>query len=156
MRMVIPRRNMLFIVSRSILFQSFQYLIRKTGRGSVANSLMCCPEAIWGKSIMAATSINGRHFQHDMILQSVRWDLAYALNYRDIEELMQERGFSVDHSTIHRWVLHYAPLLEAAFRRKKSVLVIGGEWMKAKLKSNANRPIIIRQSISKGRSLISS
>ena len=54
-----------------------------------------------------------------MILQSVRWYLAYALSYRDIEELMQERGFSVDHSTINRWVLHYSPQLEAAFRRKK-------------------------------------
>jgi hypothetical protein len=48
---------------------------------------------------MAATSFKGRYFQHDMILQSVRWYLAYALSYRDIEELMHERGFSVDHRT---------------------------------------------------------
>jgi len=40
--------------------------------------------------------------QHDMILQSIRWYLAYPLSYRDIEELMAERGFSVDHSTINR------------------------------------------------------
>ena len=66
---------------------------------------------------MAALSFKGRHFQHNMILQSVRWYLAYSLSYRDIEELMHERGFSVDHSTINRWVLHYAPQLEAAFRR---------------------------------------
>ena len=68
---------------------------------------------------MPTISFKGRHFQHDMILQSVRWYLAYALRYRDIEELMHERGFSVDHSTINRWVLHYAPQLEAAFRLKK-------------------------------------
>jgi len=68
---------------------------------------------------MAAISFKGRHFQQDMILQSIRWYLAYSLSYRDIEELMQERGFSVDHSTINRWVLHYSPQLEAAFRRKK-------------------------------------
>jgi len=68
---------------------------------------------------MAAISFKGRHFQQDMILQSVRWYLAYSLSYRDIEELMQERGFSVDHSTINRWVLHYSPQLEAAFRLKK-------------------------------------
>ena len=54
-----------------------------------------------------------------MILQSMRWYLAYALSYRDIEEMMAEPGFSVDHSTINRWVLHYSPQLEAAFRRKK-------------------------------------
>jgi transposase-like protein len=75
---------------------------------------------------MTAISFKGRHFQHDMILQSVRWYLAYSLSYRDIEELMHERGFSVDHSTIHRWVLHYAPQLEAAFRRKKKR--VGHRW----------------------------
>ena len=75
---------------------------------------------------MTAISFKGRHFQHDMILQSVRWYLAYSLSYRDIEELMQERGFSVDHSTINRWVLHYAPQLEAAFRRKKKR--VGNRW----------------------------
>jgi putative transposase len=54
-----------------------------------------------------------------MILQSVRWYLAYALSYRDIEEIMQERGFDVDHSTIHRWVVHYSPLLVQKFRSIK-------------------------------------
>ncbi len=68
---------------------------------------------------MADISFKCRHFQKDMILQSVRWYLGYSLSYRDIEELMQERGFSVDHSTINRWVLHYSPQLEAAFRRKR-------------------------------------
>jgi len=75
---------------------------------------------------MAAISFNGRHFQQDMILQSVRWYLAYSLSYRDIEELMQERGFSVDHNTINRWVLHYSPQLDAAFRRKKKR--VGKRW----------------------------
>jgi len=75
---------------------------------------------------MTAISFKGRHFQHDMILQSVRWYLAYSLSYRDIEELMHERGFSVDHSTINRWVLHYSPQLEAAFRRKKKR--VGNRW----------------------------
>ena len=68
---------------------------------------------------MAAISFSGRHFQRDMILPSVRWYLAYALSYRDIEEMLQERGFSVDHSTIHRWVVHYAPQLEQEFRSKR-------------------------------------
>ena len=75
---------------------------------------------------MAAISFKGRHFQKDMILQSVRCYLAYSLSYRDIEELMQERGFSVDHSTINRWVLHYSPQLEAAFRRKRKRA--GNRW----------------------------
>jgi len=75
---------------------------------------------------MAEISFKGRHFQRDMILQSVRWYLAYSLSYRDIEELMQERGFSVDHSTINRWVLHFSPQLEVAFRGKKKR--VGNRW----------------------------
>jgi putative transposase len=68
---------------------------------------------------MATISFGGRHFKQELILQSVRWYLAYALSYRDIEEMMLERGINVDHSTIHRWVIHYAPLLEKEFRLKK-------------------------------------
>ena len=49
----------------------------------------------------------------------VRWYVAYPLSYPQLEELMQERGVSVDHSTINRWVLKYSPQLEEAFRRRK-------------------------------------
>ena len=64
-------------------------------------------------------SFKGRHFKQEMILQSVRWYLAYSLSYRDLEEIMAERGFHVDHSTINRWVFHYSPQLEKAFHKKK-------------------------------------
>jgi len=64
-------------------------------------------------------SFKGRQFDKHMILQSVRWYLAYSLSYRNLEEMMAERGFTVDHSTISRWVVHYAPQLEQAFCRKK-------------------------------------
>ena len=47
----------------------------------------------------------------------VRWYLAYSLSYRDIEELAKERGLSVDHSTINRWVIYYSPKLEEQFRK---------------------------------------
>ncbi|MCP4412563.1 MAG: IS6 family transposase [Gammaproteobacteria bacterium] len=88
---------------------------------------------------MTSISFKGRHFQQDMILQSVRWYLAYALSYRDIEEIMKERGFDVDHSTIQRWVVYYAPLLEQKFRLKKrkpcgrwrfdeTYIKVKGEW----------------------------
>jgi len=51
-----------------------------------------------------------------MIIQTVNWYLRYALSYRDIEELFLERGVNVDHSTLNRWVLRYAPLLEKRLR----------------------------------------
>ena len=64
-------------------------------------------------------SFQGRHHQQDIILQCVRWYVAYSLSYRDLEELMQERGYEVDHSTIQQWVVHYAPRVEMAFRESK-------------------------------------
>jgi transposase, IS6 family len=46
----------------------------------------------------------------------VHWYLRYALSYRDLEEMMRERGLSVDHTTIYRWVQAYAPELEKRIR----------------------------------------
>jgi len=59
-----------------------------------------------------------RHFQEDVIMMSVRWYLSYSLSYRDIEELVLERGIYVDHSTIQRWVQKYSIELEESFRKK--------------------------------------
>jgi putative transposase len=47
-------------------------------------------------------SFKGAHFEKDILLTCVRWYVAYQLSYRQLEEVMQERGVSVDHSTIHR------------------------------------------------------
>jgi transposase, IS6 family len=45
-----------------------------------------------------------RHYQDEIILLCVRWYPRYAINYRDLEEMMRERGLSIDHTTIYRWV----------------------------------------------------
>ncbi|WP_155403514.1 transposase, partial [Piscirickettsia salmonis] len=58
----------------------------------------------WKKVFLANAS-------QDLIMMAIRWYVAYTLSYRDIEELMAERGIQVDHSTIHRWVVKYAPQL---------------------------------------------
>jgi transposase, IS6 family len=58
----------------------------------------------------------GRHFDVLLILQAVSWYLRYPLSCRDIEELFRERGLAVDHSTLNRWVLAYAPLIERRLR----------------------------------------
>lgn len=57
-----------------------------------------------------------KHFQPEIILLKVRWYCRYALSYRDLEEMMAERGLSVDHSTINRWVLQYGPELDQRCR----------------------------------------
>src|SRR5215213_11902906 len=58
----------------------------------------------------------GRHYEATLILQAVSWCLRYPLSYRDIEELFLERGLEVDHATLNRWVLAYAPLIEHRLR----------------------------------------
>lgn len=62
------------------------------------------------------TLFKWRHFQADIILLNVQWYCRYTLSYRDLEEMMQERGIEVDHSTINRWVLKYAPELDKRIR----------------------------------------
>ena len=59
----------------------------------------------------------GRHFEAWLIVQAVAWYLRYPLSYRDLEEMFRERGFEVDHSTINRWVLAYAPMIEKRLRQ---------------------------------------
>ena len=63
-----------------------------------------------------ANPFKWRHFEAELILLCVRWYLRYALSYRDLEELMRERGLQVDHTTIYRWVQHYAPELDKRSR----------------------------------------
>jgi IS6 family transposase len=58
----------------------------------------------------------GFRFPPDVIVVAVRWYLRYGLSYRDVEELLAERGIEVDHVTIYRWVQRFTPLLIHAAR----------------------------------------
>jgi transposase, IS6 family len=68
----------------------------------------------------------GRHFEDIIIVLCVRWYLRYSLSYRDLEEMMLERGLSVDHTTVWRWVQRYAPELNKRIRR--GVKSTNGSW----------------------------
>ena len=68
----------------------------------------------------------GRHFDQSVILLCVRWYLAYGLSLRDLKEMMAERCISVDHSTVHRWVVHFSPILLKRFNRRKRA--VGSKW----------------------------
>jgi transposase-like protein len=80
-----------------------------------------------------------RRFPVEIILLCVRWYCKYGINYRDLAEMMQERGVSVDPSTIFRWVQRYAPEIEKRVRRyqrhrsgswrvDETYVRIGGKW----------------------------
>jgi transposase-like protein len=68
----------------------------------------------------------GSHFERDVILWGVRWYVAYPISYRQLEEMMEERGVEVDHSTLNRWVLKYVPQLDQEFRARKRP--VGSSW----------------------------
>ena len=68
----------------------------------------------------------GMRFPIDVILVCIRWYAAYPLSYRHLEEIMQERGVCVDHSSINRWAIRFLPLLEKVFRKYKRPA--GGSW----------------------------
>jgi transposase, IS6 family len=62
------------------------------------------------------SSFAGFRFPPDVIMVAVRWYLRYGLSYRDVEELLAERGIGVDHVTVYRWVQRFTPLLIDAAR----------------------------------------
>jgi len=70
--------------------------------------------------------IKRRRFPLDIILVCIRWHAAYPLSYRHLEEMMQERGVVVDHTSINRWVIRFLPLLEKVLRKYKRPL--GKSW----------------------------
>ena len=68
----------------------------------------------------------GSHFEREVILWGMRWYVAYPISYRQLEEMTQERGVEVDHSTLNRWVVKYVPLLDEQFRERKRP--VGSSW----------------------------
>jgi putative transposase len=68
----------------------------------------------------------GQHFRRDVIVTVVRWYVAYPLSFQHVEELLEERGFEVDYTTVHRWLVRFSPLLLAQARRHQRKL--GKSW----------------------------
>ncbi|MBK8175521.1 MAG: IS6 family transposase [Rhodospirillales bacterium] len=86
------------------------------------------------------SDFKGRPFEGEIVLWAVRWYCHYGVSYRDLEQMMVERGVSVDHSTIYRWVRKYAPEIEKrlrwqwrrpgspSWRVDKTYIKVKGEW----------------------------
>ena len=85
------------------------------------------------------SDFKGRRFPTNIILVCVRWYCKYGISYRDLKEMMSERGVIVDHTTLFRWVQHYAPLMEkrvrwyqrytdASWRMDETYVKVAGQW----------------------------
>lgn len=66
---------------------------------------------------MSESIFKWKQFQPELILLCVRWYLKYPLTYRNLVEMMAERGLSVVHTTIMRWVIQYSPILDQRVRK---------------------------------------
>ena len=66
---------------------------------------------------MPSNSFKWKHYKGEIILLNVRWYLKYPLSYRNLKEMMVERGIQIDHSTIMRWVHQYSLKIEKKIRR---------------------------------------
>ena len=81
-----------------------------------------------------------KHYQSEIIILCVRWYLKYPLSYRNLVEIMQERGLNINHTTIYRWVLEYSPELNRGLRKylkptgdswrvDETYIKLNGKWM---------------------------
>src|SRR5438874_8451187 len=73
-----------------------------------------------------SSAFAGFRFPPEIIVLAVRWYLRYGLSYRDVEELLTERGIEVDHVTVYRWVQRFMPLLADAARPCRHA--VGDRW----------------------------
>jgi transposase-like protein len=80
--------------------------------------------------MLVASSVRGlfkwRQFEPEVILLAVGWYVRFSLSYREVEELLAERGLLVDHVTVWRWVQRYAPEMERRLRSKLNPATIAG------------------------------
>lgn len=86
------------------------------------------------------TDFKWHHYQGQIILSCVRWYCKYGISYRDLEEMMVERGIEVDHTTLYRWVQRYAsemekrlrwywkPTLGYSWRVDETYIKVKGKW----------------------------
>jgi transposase-like protein len=124
------------------MFFAIQSAVKQRGRG------LCRKKRLGRiKSVQKQQTSKGKHnyrhanhFQGEFIVLCLRWYLRYSLSYRDLEEMMAERELKVDHSTIARWVLAYAPELEKRVKPRlkptndswkvdETYIKVKGEWL---------------------------
>ena len=78
------------------------------------------------RSTLRNSLFDGRWFEDEIIIWCLRWYFRYKLSYRDLVEMMGERGLPIAHTTILRWAVRYAEEFEKRWRRYERP--VGGSW----------------------------
>lgn len=84
------------------------------------------------------TQFKGKQFQKDVIIVAVGYYLRYNLSYREVQEILYDRGIHVCHTTIYRWVQEYGKILYQIWKKKTNSPFIHGKWTRliSKLKES--------------------
>jgi transposase-like protein len=80
--------------------------------------------------VVSSSAFKGLRFPPEIIVLAVRWYLRFGLSYRDVEELLTERGIEVDHVTVYRWVQRLPRCWSTGRGRVATRSVTGGTWMR--------------------------
>ena len=74
--------------------------------------------------LTVAIHFKGNHFPKSLILYAVFFYVRYGVSYRDLEEIMAERGVEIDHATLNRWMVRLSPLITADTQARKRAIAI--------------------------------
>lgn len=80
------------------------------------------------KALNMAIDFKGSHYPKSVILYAVFFYVRYAVSYRDLEEIMVERGVDIDHATLNQWVVKFAPLIAGQAQTRKRPVVNHDAW----------------------------
>lgn len=81
----------------------------------------------------------GSHSEREVILWGIRWYVAYPIGYRQLEEMLEERGVDVDHSTLNRWVVIWLRSIAIAAPQNNAALAVGKHSIVARSRSSGCR-----------------
>ena len=100
-----------------------------------------------------AIDFKGVHFLKAVILHAVFFYVRYAVSYRDLEEIMAERGVSVDHATLDRWVVKFSPLIAAKAQARKRPTAVSWRMDETYIKVKGKWTYLYRAVDHKGKTL---
>ena len=86
----------------------------------------------------------GSQFERDIILWGVRWYVEYPISYRQLEDMMQERGVEVDHSSLNGWVRKFTPALDKPFRQRKRAVGASRRLAQSPITAKRDRKAALR------------
>jgi putative transposase len=71
-----------------------------------------------------SVDFKGAHYPKSVILYAVYFYVRYGVSYRDLEEIMEERGAEVDHATLNRWLVKFSPMIAANAQARKRLTAV--------------------------------